>query len=184
MTDRPLPNGGPSPCAVTVLPGGRLRRRVLHTDVHWDDLHGYVAACLRVGGILRCCRKHHARCARVYRSLDVARDVAACRDAGALDALHAFLAQGSITGNRTPWGVPLRSVFARAELGMLRMAVENRARAVRSGRADDPRPKGPRFDPPRLPDAALDRLIQTHPDRAIVDRLRAERRRREAGAGS
>lgn len=181
MTDRPLPDGEPSPCAVTGLPDGRLRRRVLSTDVHWDDLHGYVAASLRVGGVLRCCQRHHARCTRVYRSLDVDRDVRPCRDAGGLEALHAFVAQASITGNRVPYGVPLSRVFARAELGMLRMEIDNRLRAIRSGRADDPRPKGPRLDPTRLPDDALIRLIQRHPDMAMVNRLRAERRRREGG---
>jgi hypothetical protein len=153
---------------------------VIGTDARWRGLDGYVAECLRVGARLRCCRRHSARCARVYRSLDVARDVRPCIDAAALDALRAFLAAASEPGARVPYGWSFAQEFTGAELGVLRMEVGNQLARVRSGRAAVPRPKGPRLDPTRLPDTALDRLIQTHCDMNLVERLRAEKARRLA----
>lgn len=154
---------------------------VTGTDASWRGLRGYIEECRRVGDVLRCCRRHDARCARVYRSLDVERDVRASVDLEGLEALAAFLDETGRRGARLPFGRPFSAEFASAELGTLRMAVANRIRSIRSGRAADPRPKGPRLDPARLPDAALDCLIQTHPDLALVDRLRSERARRPSG---
>ena len=154
---------------------------VICTNARWRGLNGYVAECLRVGVRLRCCRRHYARCAKVYRSLDIVRDVRLCLDEAALDALRAFLAAASAPGARIPYGRPLAQELTRAELGVLRMEVGNQLARVRSGRAAVPRPKGPRLEPTRLPDAALDRLIQTHRDLSLVERLRAEKARRMAG---
>ena len=159
-----------------VLPDGTVV--VVGTDARWRELDAYVAECLRVGARLRCCQRHYARCGRVYRSLDVARDVRPCLDEAALDALRAFLAAASTPGARIPYGRPFAQEFTRAELGLLRMEVGNHLARVRSGRAAAPRPKGPRLDPTRLPDAALDKLIQSHRDIGLVERLRAERARR------
>ncbi|MGR3436575.1 MAG: hypothetical protein ACU0CO_17085 [Shimia sp.] len=164
------------PSPTRVLPDGTVV--VIGTDACWRGLDGYVAECLRVGAPLRCCQRHHARCGRVYRSLDVARDVRPYLDEAALDTLRAFLAAASATGARVPYGQPFAQEFTRAELGLLRMEVGNQLARVRSGRAAAPRPKGPRLDPSRLPDAALDRLIQTHRDLGLVERLRAEKARR------
>ena len=155
---------------------------VIGTDACWCGLDGYVAECLRVGARLRCCQRHYARCARVYRSLDVTRDLRPCLNEAALDRLRVFLAAASAPGARVPYGRPLAQEFTRAELGLLRMEVGNQLVRVQSGRAAAPRSKGPRLDPARLPDAALDRLIQSHCNIGLVARLRAEKARRMAGS--
>lgn len=167
------------PCHTRVLADGTVV--VIGTDARWHGLDGYVAECLRVGARLRCCQRHYARCARVYRSLDIARDVRPGLDEAALDALRAFLAAAGAPGARVPYGRPFTQEFTRAELGDLRMEVGNQLARVRAGRAAVPRPKGPRLDPTCLPDAALDRLIQTHRDMGLVARLRAEKARQMAG---
>lgn len=152
------------------------------TDARWRGLRGYVAECHCVSNLIRCCRRHYSRCARVYRSLDVERDVRASFDLDGLDVLAAFLAEAGRRGARLPHGRPFSAEFTRAELGILRMAATNHIRSIRSGRAAEPRPKGPRLDPARLPDAALGHLIQIHSDLALVNRLRSERARRRSGA--
>jgi hypothetical protein len=45
------------------------------------------------------------------------------------------------------------------------------------------KPKGPRLDPRRLPDARLEHLIQHHRDLGLGEALRAERRRRDLAGG-
>lgn len=65
------------------------------------------------------------------------------------------------------------------ELGVLLVEARNRTLLHQLGR-DRPRDKGPRFDPSRMPDAAIDALIQRHPDMRIVEELRSERLRRHA----
>jgi len=47
-----------------------------------------------------------------------------------------------------------------------------------------PKPKWPRFDATRLPFSALMKLIQTHQDPLVVERLCLERARREAIGGT
>jgi hypothetical protein len=74
----------------------------------------------------------------------------------------------------------LQRELTRTEIGTFLVETRNRLDALYSGRADRPCAKGPRFDPACIPDAALERLIQRHPDLEIVDRLRAERSRRSA----
>ena len=69
----------------------------------------------------------------------------------------------------------LASVLSRSEMGTMLVELRNRQRALVSGRAFAPRAKGPRLEPTRLTDEALERLIQMHPDLALVDRLRTER---------
>ena len=69
----------------------------------------------------------------------------------------------------------LASVLSRAEMGTMLVELRNRQRALVSGLAFAPRAKGPRLEPALLTDEALERLIQKHPDLALVDRLRAER---------
>jgi hypothetical protein len=120
-----------APARTVLVPG---------TDARWRGLRGYVAECHRVGDLVRCCQRHYSRCARVYRSLDVERDVRTSFDLDGLDALAAFLAEAGRRGARLPHGHPFPAEFTRAELGILRMAVTNR---IRSGRAAEPRPEGP-----------------------------------------
>ena len=87
---------------------------------------------------------------------------------------------------RHPWGHDLHGlnrVWTRAELGVLITEATNRDRLLSLGRLA-PRPKGPALDPARLPDDRLDYLIQTHRDLAVIEGLRAERRRRQLAAGN
>ncbi len=76
----------------------------------------------------------------------------------------------------------LDRVWSRAELGVLITEAVNRQRQLAMGRVEA-RPKGPRLDPRRLPDARLEHLIQHHRDLALVEALRAERRRRDLAGG-
>jgi hypothetical protein len=70
-------------------------------------------------------------------------------------------------------------VWSRAELGELRVEVRNRLHQLDIGRIE-PRLKGPRFDPSRMPLERIEALIKSHPDMQIVTRLRAERERRRS----
>ena len=63
--------------------------------------------------------------------------------------------------------------------GELLVEVRNRRHLLAIGRTL-PKPKGPRLDATRLPFSALMKLIQTHQDPLVVERLRLERARREA----
>jgi len=112
---------------------------------------------------------------RDARQLTVAR-ITAARDLAAVERVEAMLRAPSIgSGWRDLW-----RVFDRRQLGELVAAATNRARMLRLGRLD-PKPRGPRLDPRRLPDDRLDALIQRHRDLAVVEALRAERRRRLEG---
>jgi len=73
-------------------------------------------------------------------------------------------------------------VWTRFELGVLITEATNRDRLLSLGRLA-PRAKGPALDPARLPDDRLEHLIQTHRDLAVVEALRAERRRRQLAGG-
>lgn len=75
------------------------------------------------------------------------------------------------------WLYGLDRAFTRAERGERLVEVRNRIVLLGLGRME-PKPKGPRLDPMRLPDAVLLRLIQTHADPRLVEQLRAERQRR------
>ena len=65
---------------------------------------------------------------------------------------------------------------------MLITEAVNRRRQLAMGRLIT-KPKGPRLDPRRLPDARLEHLIQHHRDLIVVEALRAERRRRDLAGG-
>ena len=118
---------------------------------------------------------------KVYRSLDVDRDVRTSMSDADLVALATFLAKGIAPSNALPYGWSLWRAFERGELGVLRMEVGDRIVCMRSGRAAPSRPKGPRLDPARLPDAGLSRFIQIHADLGLADRLRAEKAHRLGG---
>lgn len=67
--------------------------------------------------------------------------------------------------------------FTRAQIGAMLVEVRNRRHLLALGR-DRAKPKGPRLDPVMMPLEAIDRLIQRHPNLALVERLRIERARR------
>lgn len=78
---------------------------------------------------------------------------------------------------RSGWLYGLDRAFTRAERGELLVEVRNRRHLLAMGRTR-PKPKNARLDPALLPDDALERLIQFHPDMTVVERLQAERHRR------
>ena len=118
--------------------------------------------------------RHYARCRLLYRSLKLY-DIRWSRELSALRRLERLLVEEK-RGSASVHG--LDREMSRSELGAMLVETRNRIDALTSGRADRPRPKGPRLDPSRLPDAALNRLIQQHHDLAVVETLRAERARR------
>lgn len=150
-------------------------RQVPGTNLGYSSVAGWIDLVYWVGSYPRASTPHHNRCKWLYRSLTLG-DIRNLSDLPTLAKLeHLF-------DCARYWDVPSRyglgRVFKRSELGFLLAETRNRILAVLSGRAEQPRAKGPRFDPQRLPDAALDRLIQRHPDMNVVEELRAERRRR------
>jgi hypothetical protein len=154
------------------------RREIRGTRLSWCTIREWCDLCERVGSPPSSSTPARDRARRVYASLTVA-DIRAATDIGALEHLERRLVLAKQLG--WPAGWFLTRELSRASLGALLVEARNRIDALRSGRAANPRPKGPRFDPRRLPDAAIASLIQRHPDLDVVDRLRSERsRRREA----
>jgi hypothetical protein len=154
------------------------RRSVPGTNLGYSSLAGWLELVTRIGGRIRCSQPHYTRSGRLYRSLRV-NDIRSSRDIAALEGCERLFQRARGAGD-VPCGRGLQRELTRAEIGALLVETRNRLDALRSGRADRPRPKGPRFDAVRIPDAALERLIQQHPDLEVVDRLRAERNRRLA----
>jgi len=97
--------------------------------------------------------------------------VRSCRDADALRQLVRFL--GPVRSRYGEFG----RYFGRRRAGEIMGEAKNRVEQLAKGRTD-PRVRGPRLDPTRLPDEALDRLIQSHKDLRVVEALRNERERR------
>lgn len=157
-----------------------MLRKVPCTRLSWESLSGWLDLVFEVGGVIRCSRVHYERCDLLYGSLQLA-DILFCSDLTALERAEDLFDRARY--NDVPSGRGLGRVWTREHLGGLLVETRNRLDAVRSGRAFQPRRfKGPRLDPVCLPDAALDRLIQTHSDLQLVERLRQERRRRQLAA--
>lgn len=133
----------------------------------------------RQGALMRPRRRLYERFDRTARTLTPGR-IRRAEDPVAIADLV-----GRLRAARYPWGHELHDldrVWSRAELGVLLTEAVNRQRQLAIGRVT-PRPKGPQFDPRRLPDDRLEHLIQHHRDLRIVEALRAERRRRETLRG-
>jgi len=142
------------------------------TRIDWASIGEWCDRVIEEGGMLRPSSEHYGRLQDLYRSLTVKRVRRSTDHAGIERAARMF-----DLGRRNP--VPayhgLASVLSRPEMGTMLVELRNRQRALVSGRAFAPRVKGPRLEPARLTDEALERLIQMHPDLALVDRLRTER---------
>lgn len=151
-------------------------RRVEGTNLSWPDLAGWVALVLEVCGHTRASEKAYRRCRLLVWSLTID-DIRTCTDLQALDAAAELFDLERRVGylQHGP-----RCVMTRPQIGEYLVECRNQAERLRSGAAFRDRAKGPRFDPQRLPAAALERLIQTHPDMATVETLRSERNRRAA----
>jgi hypothetical protein len=152
------------------------RRSVRGTSLAYGSIAEWLDLVYRIGGKIRCSSAHYRRCRQLYRSLRIG-DIRSSRDLRTLEACERLFNQARGPGDVPP-GRGLQREFSRAEIGVFLVETRNRLYALRSVRADHPRPKGPRFDPMRIPNAALERLIQQHPDLDTVNRLRAERVRR------
>jgi len=137
----------------------------------WESMASWVRHMNRLFAIESPSGDHYARVCCTARELTVER-IRQCRHADDLARCETMLAQAS-----AGWLYGLDRAFSRAERGELLVEVRNRILLLNLGRTR-PKPKGPRLDPARLPDAALLRLIQTHADPHLVNQLRAERQRR------
>lgn len=155
--------------AVITIPGSTLA---------WSTVSEWTALCIDRGEIVRPCSIHYRQMDALYRSLTAAH-IGASHDAAGLAAAQQLLEAARQRSTGLFRG-PERSL-TRAQIGALLVALHNREAALSSGRWLLPRTKGPAFDPALLPDAALDRLIQTHRDISVVERLRAERHARQLG---
>jgi hypothetical protein len=138
------------------------RRTVRGTNLGYASLAEWLTLVYRVGGHIQCSQRHYSRCRRLYRSLRAA-DIRASRDIGALESCEQLFDHARYVGD-VPSGRGLQRELTRTEIGALLVETRNRLDALRSGRDDHPRVKGARFDPARIPDTALERLIQQHPD--------------------
>lgn len=149
---------------------------VTHRALTWSTIGEWAALCIARGQIVRPSSGHYAQMDSLYRSLTVAH-IRTSHDRPGLAAARRLLEAGRYRNSGMFRG-PERSLN-RGEIGALLVELHNRQATLATGRWLLPRTKGPAFDPALLPDAALDRLIQTHPDLAVVERLRAERRIRQ-----
>ncbi len=147
------------------------------TRIDWATIGEWCARVMEEGGKLRASSEHYGRLRELYRSLTVERVRRSTDLPGIARAAHMF---DLGRHNAVPPYHGLASELSRAEMGTLLVELRNRHRALLSGRAFTPRPNGPRLDPAMLTDDALERLIQSHPDLALVDRLRTERQLRAA----
>ena len=143
----------------------------------WRGLPNWHRELDRQSAIMRPRRRLYHRFEATARQLTAER-IRSCRDSAAIDRLV-----GRLSAARYPSGClhDLDRVWTRAELGVLLVEATNRRTLLTMGR-DQRRPKGPTLDPRRLPDDRLHHLIQTHRDLAMVEALRAERRRRSVAA--
>lgn len=140
----------------------------------WESMGAWVRHMHRLFAIESASGEHYARTRDTARCLTVER-IRECRHADDLERCETMLVEA-----RSGWLYGLDRAFSRAERGTLLVEVRNRRHLLAIGRTS-PKPKGPSFDLNRLPIEALERLIQCHPDLAVVVRLRQERDRRTAG---
>jgi len=138
----------------------------------WESMGAWVRHMHRLFAVESPNSDHYARTRETARCLTTAR-IRECRHEDDLARCETMLVDA-----RSGWLYGLDRAFSRAERGTLLVEVRNRRHLLAIGRTDA-KPKGPRFDLKLLPDAALLRLIQTHGDAGLVERMRQERSRRE-----
>ncbi len=137
----------------------------------WESMGAWVRHMGRLFALETPSSDHYARTLETARALTVER-IRECRHDDDLGRCEAMLLEA-----RSGWLYGLDRAFTRSERGALLVEVRNRRHLLGIGRTA-PKPKGPCFDPRRLPADALDRLIQSHSDIAVVEMLRRERERR------
>lgn len=139
----------------------------------WETMGAWVRHMHRLFALEGPSSEHYRRTRETARGLTVER-IRECRHDDDLQRCEAMLVEAS-----AGWLYGLDRAFSRAERGTLLVEVRNRRQLIALGRTEA-KPKGPRLDETRLPFSALIRLIQTHQDPLVVERLRLERARREA----
>lgn len=127
--------------------------------------------------VMHCSTPHHDRFDRTARTL-TPEGISDCSNPQALARLLSRLKAERHVGSEPHCGRGLFRSFTRAELGALIVAAQNRATLLALGRTA-PKVRNPRFDLGRIPSHRLDALIQSHPDLDLVERCRAEKRRRQ-----
>ena len=145
----------------------------------FHTLAAWLAEVDRQAALMRPRRRLYERFDRTARTLTPGR-IRRADDAVAIAELVWRLRAARFPGGPDLHG--LERVWSRAELGVLITEAVNRERQLALGRVE-PRTKGPRLDPRRLPGDRLEHLIQHHRDLGVVEALRAERRRREGAGG-
>jgi hypothetical protein len=142
----------------------------------WESMGAWVRLMHRLFALETPSSEHYARTRETARALTVER-IRECRHDDDLARCEAMLVEA-----RAGWLYGLDRAFTRAERGTLLVEVRNRRQLLALGRMA-PKPKGARMNPRCLPDDALERLIQSHTDVALVDQLRCERERRAIERG-
>lgn len=139
----------------------------------WESMGTWVRHMHRLFALEGPNSDHYRRTRETARALTVER-IRECRHDDDLERCEAMLVEAA-----AGWLYGLDRAFSRAERGTLLVEVRNRRKLIALGRTEA-KPKGPRLDETRLPFSALIRLIQTHQDPLVVERLRFERARRDA----
>lgn len=139
----------------------------------WESMATWVRHMNRLFAIEAPSSDHYARTRGTARTLTIDR-IRECRHDDDLARCEDMLVQA-----KQGWLYGLDRAFTKAERGELLVEVRNRRQLIKLGRSA-PKGKGPRLDPTLLPSDALHRLIQSHPDIEVAQRLRAERDRRGA----
>jgi hypothetical protein len=164
------------PRSLAPMKAYRADRRNAPKPFAWESMGTWVRHMHRLFALEDPSSDHYRRTRETARALTVER-IRECRHDDDLQRCEAMLVEAA-----AGWLYGLDRAFSRAERGTLLVEVRNRRCLIALGRTA-PKAKGPRLDPSCLPDAALDRLIQSHADVAMVERLRHERERRAIERG-
>ena len=146
----------------------------------WEGMGAWVRHIGRLLAVETCSSDHFSRFHATARTLTVEK-IRACSFAEDLQRVERLLVDHARGAHAYLHG--LDRVWLRAERGELLVETRNRIVQLQLGRVT-PREKGPRLDPALMPTPALERLIQSHADMAVVEQMRAERARRLLAAPS
>ena len=113
------------------------------TRLSWSSIGEWCHVVMVEGGKLRASSEHYRRLDALYRSLTIAR-IRHSRDMSGLERAARMFNLGRT--NPIPSFHGLAIVFTKAEMGTLLVELRNRHAALKSGRADFPRTKGPRLN--------------------------------------
>ncbi len=147
--------------------------QVQGTKSSWTGLKGWLDEARRIGATSRFSAAQYRRIELVYCSLDVC-GIHACRDLVVRYEFEEEMCNGRYTDSRFR---RFFRVFSRRKIGVFITQVRNQSAWV-NGCCLRRKP-GPTLDPWCLPDNRHDFLIQSHKDWQLVEKFRAEKRRRQ-----